>query len=299
MIGLGRTEAPSRFIGIEGCTHCAAEMAHDQSLTIRSPNEEGRLHMNQSESQSDERRPILSIRGGSKRFGGLQALDNIDIDIYDREILALLGDNGAGKSTLIKAISGAHTLDEGDIFFDGEKVQIRKPEDANRLGIKTVYQDLALLGPLDVTSNLFIGSEYTRWGFLHKKRMEQEAQSVLAQMKTTIKSLRQEVQSLSGGQQHSLAIGRGVFVGSEPRLIIMDEPTAGLGVKQSREVLEMLKELGRKFAIIFITHNLEYAFEVTQRAVVLCNGRIVGEMNMDEVNHNKIVSLMMGVEQVA
>lgn len=255
--------------------------------------------MNSSESLSDGRRPILSIRGGSKWFGGLQALDNIDIDIYDREILALLGDNGAGKSTLIKAISGAHMLDKGDIFFDGEKVQIQKPEDANRMGIKTVYQDLALLGPLDVTSNLFIGSEHTRWGFLQKKRMEQEAQSILAQMKTTIQSLRQEVRSLSGGQQHSLAIGRGVFVGSEPRLIIMDEPTAGLGVKQSREVLELLKELGRKFAVIFITHNLEYAFEVTQRAVVLCNGRVVGEMKMDEVNYNQIVSLMMGVEQVA
>jgi ABC-type sugar transport system ATPase subunit len=129
--------------------------------------------------------------------------------------------------------------------------------------------------------------------------MEREAQSVLAQMKTTIKSLRQEVRTLSGGQQHSLAIGRGVFVGSKARLIIMDEPTAGLGVKQSREVLELLKELGRKFAVIFITHNLEYAFEVTQRAVVLCNGRVVGEMKMDEVNHNQIVSLMMGVEQVA
>jgi D-xylose transport system ATP-binding protein len=255
--------------------------------------------MNSSEPQSDGRKPILSIRGGCKRFGGLQALDNIDIDIYDREILALLGDNGAGKSTLIKAISGAHTLDKGDIFFDGKKVQIQRPEDANRLGIKTVYQDLALLGPLDVTSNLFIGAEYTRWGFLQKKKMEQEAQSVLAQMKTTIKSLRQEVQSLSGGQQHSLAIGRGVFVGSEPRLIIMDEPTAGLGVKQSREVLELLKELGRKFAVIFITHNLEYAFEVTQRAVVLCNGRVAGEMKIDKVNHNQIVSLMMGVEQVA
>jgi D-xylose transport system ATP-binding protein len=255
--------------------------------------------MNLSESHRDGRVPILSIRGGSKRFGGLQALDNIDIDIYDREVLALLGDNGAGKSTLIKAISGAHTLDDGDIFFDGEKVQIQKPEDANRLGIKTVYQDLALLGPLDVTSNLFIGSEYTRWGFLQKKRMKQEAESILAQMKTTIKSLQQEVQSLSGGQQHSLAIGRGVFVGSEPRLIIMDEPTAGLGVKQSKEVLELLKELGRKFAVIFITHNLEYAFEVTQRAMVLCNGRVVGQMKMDEVNHNQIVSLMMGVEQVA
>ena len=158
--------------------------------------------MNSSDSQSDERQPLLSICGGSKRFGGLQALDNIDVNIYDHEVLALLGDNGAGKSKLIKAISGAQMLDEGDIFFEGKKVQIQKPEDANRLGIKTVYQDLALLGSLDVTSNLFIGSEYTRWGFLQKKRMDQEAQSVLTQMMTTIKSLRQDVRSLSGGQQH-------------------------------------------------------------------------------------------------
>ena len=212
--------------------------------------------MKTSEISEEKRQPILSIRGGAKRFGGIQALDNINLDIYDNEILALLGDNGAGKATLIKAISGAHTLDAGEIYFGGKQVQIMKPEDAHNLGIKTVYQDLALFGILNVTVNLFAGSEYTRWGFLQKKKMEQEAQSVLAQMKTTIKSLRQEVQSLSGGQQHSLAIGRGVFVGSEPRLIIMDEPTAGLGVKQSREVLELLKELGRKFAVIFITHDL-------------------------------------------
>jgi D-xylose transport system ATP-binding protein len=126
--------------------------------------------MNSSESQSDGRKPILSIRGGSKWFGGLQALDNIDIDIYDREILALLGDNGAGKSTLIKAISGAHMLDEGDIFFDGKKVQIQKPEDANRLGIKTVYQDLALLGPLDVTS-IFLSVRNIPAGDFSRKRV--------------------------------------------------------------------------------------------------------------------------------
>ena len=250
-------------------------------------------------SESDAKTPVLSIRGGSKWFGGLQALDNIDIDIHDREILALLGDNGAGKSTLIKAISGAHTLDEGEMYFNGRRVQINKPEDANKLGIKTVYQDLALLGSLDVTANIFIGAEKTRWGLLQKKKMDEEARQVLAHMKTTIKSLRQEVRSLSGGQQHSLAIGRGVFIGSDPRLIIMDEPTAGLGIKQSREVLELLKELGRRFAVIFITHNLEYAFQVANRAVVLCNGRIVGRLDMADASQSQIVSLMMGVETLA
>ena len=254
--------------------------------------------MNSPEQHDQSRTPILSIRGGSKRFGGIQALDDINLDIYGNEILALLGDNGAGKSTLIKALSGAHTLDEGEIRFEGTQVNISKPEDAHNLGIKTVYQDLALFGILDVTANLFAGSEYTRWGFLQKKKMDKEAQTVLSHLKTTIKSLNQEVRSLSGGQQHSVAIGRGVFIGHEPKLIIMDEPTAGLGVKQSREVLRLLKELGQKFAVIFITHNLEYAFEVAQRAVVLCSGRVAGVLDMAEANHNQIVSLMMGVDQV-
>ncbi|MEJ2134065.1 MAG: ATP-binding cassette domain-containing protein [Desulfofustis sp.] len=254
--------------------------------------------MNSPEKHDESRTPILSIRGGSKRFGGIQALDDINLDIYGNEILALLGDNGAGKSTLIKALSGAHTLDEGEIRFEGTQVNISKPEDAHNLGIKTVYQDLALFGILDVTANLFAGSEYTRWGFLQKKKMDKEAQTVLSHLKTTIKSLNQEVRSLSGGQQHSVAIGRGVFIGHEPKLIIMDEPTAGLGVKQSREVLRLLKELGQKFAVIFITHNLEYAFEVAQRAVVLCSGRVAGVLDMAEANHNQIVSLMMGVDQM-
>jgi len=257
----------------------------------------GIINMNSSADSAGKRQPILSIRGGSKRFGGIQALEHINLEIYGNEICALLGDNGAGKSTLIKSISGAHTLDEGETYFEGKQVYIQKPEDAHRLGIKTVYQDLALFGILDVTANLFAGSEYTRWGFLQKKKMATEAQTVLSHLKTTIKSLQQEVRSLSGGQQHSVAIGRGVFIGHDPKLIIMDEPTAGLGVKQSREVLRLLKELGQKFAVIFITHNLEYAFEVAQRAVVLCNGRIAGILNMAEANHNQIVSLMMGVER--
>ena len=254
--------------------------------------------MNSSENHDHERKPILSIRGGSKRFGGIQALDDINLDIYGNEILALLGDNGAGKSTLIKALSGAHTLDEGEILFEGKKVNILKPEDAHNLGIKTVYQDLALFGILDVTANLFAGSEYTRWGFLQKKKMDKEAKTVLSHLKTTIKSLNQEVRSLSGGQQHSVAIGRGVFIGHEPKLIIMDEPTAGLGVKQSREVLRLLKELGQKFAVIFISHYLEYSLEVAQRTGVLCSGRVAGVLDMAEANHNQIVSLMMGVDQV-
>jgi len=247
----------------------------------------------------EEHRPLLTIRSGSKHFGGIHALENIDIDIYDNQILALLGDNGAGKSTLIKCISGAYTLDTGEIFFQDKNVEISTPEDAHKLGIKTVYQDLALFGILDVTANLFAGAEYTRWGFLQKKKMASEAHEVLGNLKTTIRSLNQEVRSLSGGQQHSVAIGRGVYIGYEPKLIIMDEPTAGLGVKQSREVLRLLKELRREFAVIFITHNLDYAFEVADRIVVLCSGRIAGRLKIEEASKNEVVSLMMGVENAS
>ena len=134
--------------------------------------------MNSSGNSVEKRQPILSIRGGSKRFGGIQALDDINLEIYGNQICALLGDNGAGKSTLIKAISGAHTLDEGETYFEGKQVHIHKPEDAHGLGIKTVYQDLALFGILDVTVNLFAGSEYTRWGFLQKKKIFLHGQSL-------------------------------------------------------------------------------------------------------------------------
>lgn len=253
--------------------------------------------METTPAMTDENRPLLTIHSGSKYFGGIHALENIDIDIYNKQILALLGDNGAGKSTLIKCISGAYTLDSGEIFFEDKKVDISTPEDAHKLGIKTVYQDLALFGILDVTANLFAGAEYTRWGFLQKKKMDSEAYEVLGNLKTTIRSLNQEVRSLSGGQQHSVAIGRGVYIGYEPKLIIMDEPTAGLGVKQSREVLRLLKELRREFAVIFITHNLDYAFEVADRIVVLCSGRIVGRLKIEEATKNEVVSLMMGVEK--
>jgi len=241
------------------------------------------------------RKPILKARGISKRFGGIQALQDVDLDVYDKEVLALLGDNGAGKSTLIKIISGAYTPDSGEILFDGKKTQITSPDYARRIGIKTVYQDLALFGILDVTSNFFAGAEYTRWGFIQRKRMDREASELLKGMKTTVKSLRQEVRSLSGGQQHAVAIGRGVYIGHQPRLIIMDEPSAGLGITESREVLELIKDLGHKVAVILITHNLDYAFEVATRAVVLCNGQVTGQATLSETTESDIISLMMGV----
>lgn len=236
----------------------------------------------------------MAVRNISKRFGGLHALSNVNMDVYHNEVMALLGDNGAGKSTLIKIISGVLTQDEGEIIYQGKKVHIGSPEDAKQLGIKTVYQNLALFPNLDVTANLFMSDEISHWGFLKKREMDKIAKNVLSKMRISIDSLRQEVGSLSGGQQHVVTIGRSTYIGYEPKVIIMDEPTAGLGVEQSAKVLELLKSLAQNHAVIFITHNLDYAFQVASRATILASGSVSGVVKMSETNREEILSLMMG-----
>lgn len=242
----------------------------------------------------ESKRPILSARGITKHFGGIHALEDVDMDVYDNEVLALLGDNGAGKSTLIKIVSGALQQDKGAIKFNGEPVTIDDPNDAKELGIKTVHQDLALFTLLDVASNLFAGDEKTRFGFLQKAKMAEESEEILEELQVSVKSLSQRVGTLSGGQRHAVAIGRGVYVGHEPRVIIMDEPTAGLGVEESKTVIRLLKDLKEKVAVIFITHNMDYAFEVADRALVLASGSKVGLVHMDEATEEEIVAMMMG-----
>lgn len=251
--------------------------------------------MTSDEANKEERgQPILSASGITKHFGGIHALEGVDMDLYDKEALALLGDNGAGKSTLIKIISGALDQDEGEIRFNGEQVRIADPNDAKELGIKTVHQDLALFTLLDVTSNLFAGEEKTRFGFLQKGKMDEDTDEILEELRVSVKSLRQRVGSLSGGQRHAVAIGRGVYVGHEPSVIIMDEPTAGLGVEESKNVIQLLKDLKKKVSVIFITHNMDYAFDVADRALVLASGRVAGMVDMDETTEEEIVGMMMG-----
>ena len=243
---------------------------------------------------NNEKNKLLSVRGISKSFGGIQALKNVSLDVKDKEILALLGDNGAGKSTLIKTISGAHMPDEGEIYLEGKKTNIKSPEDAKRLGIKTVYQDLALFGILDVTSNLFAGDELTKWGFLQRKKMKQRSIEVLKNINISVKSLSQEVRRLSGGQQHAVAIARGVYIGAKPKLVIMDEPTAGLGVEESQRVLDLLLELKKDTSIIYITHNMNYAFKVADRTTILHSGEVAGSVKMSDTSEEEIIGLMMG-----
>ncbi len=240
--------------------------------------------------------PLLEVRNLVKFFGGVQALRGVSFKLFPREVLALLGDNGAGKSTTIKIISGYLQPDAGEIFLEGKKVVFSSPSHARKMGIETVYQDLALFGVLDVTTNVFMGREIHRLFMLQRRLMEKETITILEKMKTTIKSIRQKVRTLSGGQQHAVAIGRSVYVGSIPKILIMDEPTAGLGVEESQKVLELIRELREKgVSIILISHNLEHVFCVADRIIVLRSGEVVGERKTGETNQSEIVHMMMGV----
>jgi ABC-type sugar transport system ATPase subunit len=239
---------------------------------------------------------LLEVRNVRKRFGGILALENVSLKLFRNEVLALLGDNGAGKSTLIKVISGAHQPDQGEIYLWGKKVVITNPQTAKSLGIETVYQDLALFGVLDIPTNLFMGREITtRFRLLNKKRMKLETESALQNLKIKLQSLSEHVKNLSGGQQHAVAIGRAVYL-SKPKIIIMDEPTAGLGARESEKLLELIKELrDQEISIILISHNLEHVFEVADRVVVLFSGTVAGEKQIKQTNRTEIVQMMLGI----
>jgi len=243
--------------------------------------------------------PVLSMRGIGKRFGAVQALSDVDFDVYAGEVVALVGDNGAGKSTLIKCIAGIHPSDTGVIAFEGRPVQLRQPRDAAHLGIQTVYQDLALCDNLDVVANLFLGREQTNRHLrrvaelLDEVTMEQRAIAVLRSLSVAIPSVRTPVASLSGGQRQSVAIARAVMWNS--KLVILDEPTAALGVTQTRQVLDLIKRLREQsLAVVVISHNLGDVFAIADRLVVLRLGRLAGTFDAQKVSQSQIVAAMTG-----
>jgi D-xylose transport system ATP-binding protein len=217
--------------------------------------------------------PLLSLRGVSKTFGAVQALSDVDLDIPPGQITALVGDNGAGKSTMIKTISGIWAPSGGTIEWNGEPVTVRTPRDADSLGIATVYQDLALCDNLDIVQNMFLGHEILTHGLLDETKMEIAAKQTLADLSvTTVKSIRQPVGSLSGGQRQSVAVARAVM--RDAKLVIMDEPTAALGVSQTEQVLDLIRRLGeRGIAVLVVSHNLSDVFAVADRLAVLYLGR--------------------------
>lgn len=248
-------------------------------------------------------KPVLQARNISKRFGNVTALEHVDFELYPDEILALVGDNGAGKSTLIKILSGAYQPDDGEILIDGQRVTFASPMDARRMGIETVYQDLALAPALDIASNLFLGREERRPGpfgailrSLDKGRMRREAAEHMASLKIGIRSMRQPVETLSGGQRQGVAVARAVSWGK--RVVIMDEPTAALGVKESGMVLELIRAVkARGVPVILISHNLPHVFDVADRIQVMRLGRRAGIARPREQTMDDVVALMTGATQ--
>lgn len=234
--------------------------------------------------------PLLELRGVSKRFGAVQALSQVDFGVRTGEIMALVGDNGAGKSTLIKGIAGIYPFDEGEIYFDGQRVTIHGPREAADLGIEIVYQDLALADNLDVVANMFLGRERTlSFWRLAEASMEQSCVETLASLSvTTIRSVRQHVASLSGGQRQAIAVAKAVMWNS--RVVILDEPTAALGVAQTRQVLDLLRRLADKgLGVVIISHNLHDIFEVADRISVLRLGRKVADLLATETTQQEVV----------
>jgi D-xylose transport system ATP-binding protein len=243
---------------------------------------------------------LFTATGVTKRFGAVQALVDVDFEIEAGEVVALVGDNGAGKSTLIKAISGVQPADAGGFAFDGEPAEIHTPADAYKLGIATVYQDLALCDNLDVVANLFLGAELLAPGagrhlrVLDEVTMEQRTLDLLATLAvTSLRSVRSEVGALSGGQRQAVAIARSLL--GKPRMVILDEPTAALGITQTAQVLALIERLREQgLAVIVISHNLANVFHVADRIVVLRLGRRAATFDRRTTTQDQIVAAITG-----
>jgi ABC-type sugar transport system ATPase subunit len=238
------------------------------------------------------REPLLKVRGIDKHFGPVQALTNVDLDLYPGQVTALAGDNGAGKSVLTKCIAGIYTIDHGQFYWEGHPVSIHSPRDAARLGIETVYQDLALADNLDIVQNMFLGRERLRNGLLYEDDMERAASQTLANLRvTTVRSIRQPVASLSGGQRQSVAVAKAVMWNS--KLVMLDEPTAALGVVQTQMVLDLVRRLrDRGLAVMMISHNLNDVFEVADRIAILHLGRMVAQDRASTFDRQSVVEYM-------
>ncbi|MFE1292694.1 ATP-binding cassette domain-containing protein [Streptomyces sp. NPDC058751] len=242
--------------------------------------------------------PVLALRGVSKRFGAVQVLTDVELEVHAGEVVALVGDNGAGKSTLVKTIAGVHPIDEGSIEWDGKTVQINRPHDAQNLGVATVYQDLALCDNIDVVGNLYLGRELKKRGVLDEVEMERRSRELLDTLSIRIPSVRIPIASLSGGQRQTVAIARSML--GEPKLVILDEPTAALGVEQTAQVLDLVERLReRGHAVILISHNMADVKAVADKVAVLRLGRNNGVFEVKSTSQEEIISAITGATENA
>ena len=240
--------------------------------------------------------PVIELRSITKSFGPVDVLKGVDLKAYAGKVTALVGDNGAGKSTLIKGLSGVQPYDDGQVLFDGNEIQVHDPRQASALGIEVVYQDLALCENLDIVQNMFLGREETEAGTLDESSMELQATKALQSLSVrTVKSVRQKVSSLSGGQRQTVAIARSVL--RNAKLVILDEPTAALGVAQTEQVLNLVRRLaGSGVAVIIISHNLVDVFKVADDIAVLYLGRMVAQIETNKTNQSDVVGYITGTK---
>ncbi|MEV8467649.1 ATP-binding cassette domain-containing protein [Fluviibacterium sp. DFM31] len=244
--------------------------------------------------------PVLEARGISKHYGGIVALDNVDLTLHEGEVLAVVGDNGAGKSTLIKALTGAIPRTSGTIRFDGQEAQIDSPTDAKAAGIETVYQDLALVNEIPITQNVFLGREIVRddwlgriFGVLDFKRMDREIRDLFAKLDIRITDIYRDAQAFSGGQRQAVALSKTVMFGK--RVAILDEPTAALGVRESQMAMDLVRSLkDHGLSVIMITHNMQHVLNYCDRVMVLRLGRLTAVRRVDEVDGDRLVGLITG-----
>ncbi len=237
--------------------------------------------------------PLVEMRDISIAFGGIKAVDHVSVDLYPGEVVGLLGHNGAGKSTLIKCLSGAYHADAGEIFINGQKVNISNPRDARALNIETIYQTLALADNLDAASNLFLGRELvTPLGFVDDSQMEAETRKIMGRLNPNFRKFKEPVSALSGGQRQSVAIARAVYFNA--KILIMDEPTAALGPHETQMVSELIQELKRQgLGIFLIEHDIHNVMKLCDRAVVMKNGQRVGTVNVNEVTDDDILGMII------
>ncbi|WP_406121047.1 ATP-binding cassette domain-containing protein [Streptomyces sp. NBC_00989] len=237
--------------------------------------------------------PVLALRGVSKRFGAVQALTEVELEVHAGEVVALVGDNGAGKSTLVKTIAGVHPIDEGIIEWEGKPVSINKPHDAQGLGVATVYQDLALCDNLDVVGNLYLGRELLRHGVIDEVTMEKNSRELLSTLSIRIPSVRIPIASLSGGQRQVVAIARALI--GDPKVVILDEPTAALGVEQTAQVLDLVERLReRNLGVILISHNMADVKAVADTVNVLRLGKNNGSFPVKDTSQETIIAAITG-----
>ena len=255
---------------------------------------------------AEQAKPLLELKGVNKSFGAVHVLHDVDFAVHPGTVTALVGDNGAGKSTLVKVIAGIYGRDSGEYLFEGKPVHVHNPRDVAALGIEVVYQDLALCDNLDIVQNMFLGRELRTGPVLDDVTMETKARETLASLSVrTVKSVRQSVASLSGGQRQTVAIAKAVLWNS--RIVLLDEPTAALGVAQTRQVLDLVRRLAdRGLGVVLISHNMNDVFEVADRITALYLGRVAADIPADQVNHNQVVELItagrsgeLGIRNVA